>query len=249
MQNRQRNVGQSKLSKVIFVATNASRENNKVRASERRQPLTVEQMSAEQERYGNQTSDVRIHVWQRIRFARWSNTTGNRPKRTLRKPASINESKNCKTYLPDTSSDLRIGETSLTRRAGKVHYYMVAWEIPVHWRLALGAHCASKAATSSRGLWLGRRDNYSLDAAPNRRYFRWQNVGAANSYRNTGSASETYPWCWCSDTVGVACGLYVRWTASISISLLLHACALGLLSSQIIEPATLHLSCLMYVSL
>ena len=44
MQNRQRNVGQSKLSKVIFVATNASRENNKVRASERRQPLTVEQM-------------------------------------------------------------------------------------------------------------------------------------------------------------------------------------------------------------
>jgi inorganic pyrophosphatase/exopolyphosphatase len=70
MQNRQRNVGQSKLSKIIFVATNASRENNKVRASERRQPLTVEQMSAEQERYGNQTSDVQIHVWQRIRFAR-----------------------------------------------------------------------------------------------------------------------------------------------------------------------------------
>ena len=58
------------VSKVIFVATNASRENNKVRASERRQPLTVEQMSAEQERYGNQTSDVQIHVWQRIRFAR-----------------------------------------------------------------------------------------------------------------------------------------------------------------------------------
>ena len=79
-----------------------------------------------------QTSDVQSHTQQTLGLAKGSNTTENRSSRTLRKPAKINGSKNCETYLRHASSDIRTGETSSTTRAGEIHNYVIAREIPVH---------------------------------------------------------------------------------------------------------------------
>ena len=79
-----------------------------------------------------QTSDVQSHMQQTIGLAKGSNTTENISSRTLRKPAKINGSNNCKTYQPHASTDIRTGDTSFTTRAGENHNYVIAREIPVH---------------------------------------------------------------------------------------------------------------------
>jgi len=152
-------------------------------------------MFAKQEPYGNKLLPhthltCRAPCSRESDAARWSNTTVFRSKRTLRKPASINGSKNCKRYLPDTSSDIRTGQISLTTRAGEINYYMV-----MHWCIALGVHFASKAATSSWGLWVGQRWQLELGRWSDPLVFPLpHNVGAATSSWNTGSVSETYRW-------------------------------------------------------
>ena len=108
-------------------------------------------------------------------------------------------------------------------------------------------------ATQLRGpgiVGYGSVTHYSSDSAQNSWHLRWHNVGAEASSRYTDSGSERYRHV---DVVtGSACVVRLcagnNWHRTLIIHLL-HTCAFGLLSSQIFQPSTLHLSCLICVSL
>ena len=118
--------------------------------------------------------------------------TRRRSSRTLRKPAKINGSNNCKTYQPHASTDIRTGDTSFTTRAGENHNYVIARN-----SCALSPCLGSSLCKHRSYELIGSMNKaavtiHSLEAAPNRVSFRCHNVSAANSSRNTCGGSEPY---------------------------------------------------------
>ena len=155
----------------------------------------MEEICGKQGRYGKQLLQCR-HLTCRATCNKQSasqrEATRLRASRTLRKPAKINGSNNCKTYQPQASTDIPTGDSSFTTSWRKPQLRDCSRD-----SCALSPCLGSPLCKQRRYELTGSRNKatvtiHSLQAAPNRVSFRCQNVSATNSSRNICDASEQY---------------------------------------------------------